>query len=91
MVKNEMNYTDGELLLIELVDGKRGITSNELTELYYKTLKKKPPIHPRQSVVAMLRTLNAKLEHYSEAFKICHSERLGPNPSKYWTEKKAKK
>lgn len=86
MLKNEMLYTDGELMLLKIIQSKRGINSDELTEKYYKNLKKEPPLYARQSCVAMIRAVKTKLRRNKETITISTGGRQGPNPSKYWIE-----
>ncbi len=82
-----INYSRLETRILESLRGtstEKRITS---TDLILKVYGDAAPLNARQSIVAAVRNLSAKVDRNGSVFTIGRSENDPPKPLEYWMQK----
>ena len=84
-----IRYSKKERKLFSLLpqDGSR-VDTHKLLKGLARKANGIVPFHARTSLVGAMRSLIEKVDLNKEKFKVCKSERSGPNPSEFWVERR---
>jgi hypothetical protein len=79
-------YNEAEQRLFEMIPlAPDRIDSKSLTKNFYKGLRKKPRFE-QNTIIALVNTLQWKVEQNREPFRVIKSEPRGPHPIEVWVE-----
>jgi len=82
-------YNDSEQRLFEMIPlAPRRIDSKSLTKKYFNGVRKeRRPRFEQNTVIAILNSLQWKVEQNNESFRVVKSEPRGPHPIDVWVER----
>ena len=82
--EGKIKYSKGELAAFKVLTDKPRSSTMMLGKIYPDGV----PHNGRKIVIGMLKSLRSKMLANKEPFKLCNTERSGPNPQEFWLEGK---